>query len=266
MTGWRRIPTIARAAPEGLEVIRLRAMSLQRGLDARLEAGAIGYDAYLFGRARETNAAARTRLARDVHDRVGNGISLTMRQLEVHQFSPGCACAYESPHRPERPILLAREALAETLLHARDMIAGLRRSEGSGQALEIALIGFRQIVAADGAGGPGTGPGAQSQAAAEVVDELSLALRECLRNAFTHSRAKNVTVDADISDRAVRAEVVDDGIGFDLDTVTRSRSCNGLASVRERTRSVGGTLALTTVPQQGTRVSIAVRLTESNRG
>ena len=74
-----------------------------------------------------------------------------------------------------------------------------------------------------------------------------------------------MTVDVDISDRAVRAEVVD-GIGFDLDTVNRSRSCNGLASVRERTRSVGGTLALTTVPQQGTRVSIAVRLTESNRG
>ena len=146
MTGWRRIPTIARAAPEGLEVIRLRAMSLQRGLDARLEAGAIGYDAYLFGRARETNAAARTRLARDVHDRVGNGISLTMRQLEVHQFSPGCACAYESPHRPERPILLAREALAETLLHARDMITELRRSEGSGQALEIALIGFAKSL------------------------------------------------------------------------------------------------------------------------
>ncbi|MFC8448431.1 sensor histidine kinase [Kitasatospora sp. NPDC057223] len=257
---------VARDAPESLKVIQLGAMSLQRGLDARLEAGAIGYDAYLFGRVRETNAAARTRLARDVHDRVGNGISLAMRQLEVHLFSPGCACECESPHRPQRPIMMAQEALAETLLHARDMITELRRSGGSGQALEIALIGFAQSLRLDEPAVRVQVRGAETQAAAEIVDELFLVLRECLRNVFTHSRAKNVTVDVDISGHEVRAEVVDDGSGFDLDAVNRSKSCNGLASMRERTRSVGGTLTITTVPQQGTRVSIAVPLTETNRG
>ncbi|WP_371616936.1 sensor histidine kinase [Streptomyces sp. NBC_00454] len=249
-------------SPHGLKALQLGTASLRRGLDARLEAGAIGYDAYLFGRIRETNAAARTRLARDVHDRLGNGVSLAMRQLEVHLFAPGCDCDCEQAHRPERPLLLAKKALAETLVDARDLITELRRSEGSGQSLEIALIGFARSLRMDEPAVRVQVRGSEGKAASEIVDELFLVLRECLRNVFTHAQAKNVSVDVHISDREIRAEVVDDGVGFDPDATGRARSCNGLASMRERVRSVGGGLVLTAAPGAGTRVSMTVPLTE----
>ncbi len=251
---------VAQEGPRSIDVIRLGTVALQRGLDARLEAGAMAYDAYLFGRVREANAAARTRLARDVHDRVGNGVSVAARQLDVHLHSPGCTCDCAAPHRPERPVVLAQQALAGALADARDLITELRRSEGSGQALEIALTGFAESLRLDEPAVRIRVRGSESRAATEIVDELFLVLREALRNAFTHARAKHVSVDVNISGHEVRAEVLDDGTGFDPDAAAGGRSRNGLASMRERAASVGGTLALVTGPGRGTRVSVSIPL------
>jgi signal transduction histidine kinase len=51
-------------------------------------------------------------------------------------------------------------------------------------------------------------------------------------------------------------EIVDDGCGFDPDSVPDGRM--GLANMRDRAREAGGTLEIVSAPGAGTRVRIVV--------
>jgi signal transduction histidine kinase len=67
---------------------------------------------------------------------------------------------------------------------------------------------------------------------------------------------------------SIRAEVCDDGLGFDVvDARTRSSAALhlGLDALHERVRAVGGTASITSAPGQGTCVRFAVPLTASSR-
>jgi signal transduction histidine kinase len=90
-------------------------------------------------------------------------------------------------------------------------------------------------------------------------EELVLrAAQEALRNVNRHAAATNVTV----SLRRVGANVVltvdDDGIGFDTETLTRSRAEGhfGLDLIADRARRLLGTLATTSAPGRGTTVRL----------
>jgi PAS domain S-box-containing protein len=85
-------------------------------------------------------------------------------------------------------------------------------------------------------------------------------VQETLTNACRHSQAKNVrmTLVQEDEEDAVRLEVRDDGIGFDLAAVADQRF--GLKGIRERTRMLGGQCTVESQPGQGTRVEVVLPL------
>ena len=72
---------------------------------------------------------------------------------------------------------------------------------------------------------------------------------EALTNVARHSKAHTCAVKLS-RDKAVRVEVVDDGVGFNG---RRGRGL-GLGSMRERARELGGTFEIETPPAGGTRI------------
>ena len=90
-------------------------------------------------------------------------------------------------------------------------------------------------------------------------NQLFMAAREALNNALKHSRASEVRMSIDWNGRQFSIEVVDNGCGFDPDSV-RSRGRHGLRNMEERLHEIGGTLAIESGPQ-GTRVLMAAPLT-----
>ena len=59
----------------------------------------------------------------------------------------------------------------------------------------------------------------------------------------------------------IRLEVVDDGVGFDLQAVrSEGRGSGGLRSIAERTARLGGRLTHESQPGQGTRLTVEVTL------
>jgi signal transduction histidine kinase/ligand-binding sensor domain-containing protein len=98
----------------------------------------------------------------------------------------------------------------------------------------------------------------------EMKRELYLILKEALHNAGKHAQARNVWIEVVRSGRELVAEVRDDGVGFAADGATGSghsgRSGNGLRNLRERAARLGGTLAVDSVPGEGTRVRLSLRL------
>ncbi|MFE3028228.1 sensor histidine kinase [Nocardia tengchongensis] len=223
------------------------ATTLSRSLFSRLEAGAKGYDAFLLHQIRIVNDADRRKLAREVHDRLGNALSLAMYQLEI--------VAAGDP-KGTKGIAAAVDVLSEAITELAAITTGLR-TEAGGNTLRDALTAFVGSVGRSTPTAEIRVNGSQSWVSTEVMDETFLILREALRNAFAHSRATLVAVDVDIAPHEIWARVVDNGIGFDPSLPMRA---NGLHSMRERAELLSGSVMFGSSPGVGTRVAVWIPL------
>jgi signal transduction histidine kinase len=86
-------------------------------------------------------------------------------------------------------------------------------------------------------------------------------IQEALNNVREHSNASNVTVTVALEQRGVRAQVIDDGRGFDVEAAlvsAGSRGRIGLAGIHERIRLLGGDCRLDSRPGGPTVISITL--------
>lgn len=84
-------------------------------------------------------------------------------------------------------------------------------------------------------------------------------LQESLTNVSRHSRATEVKIGLTGSPDRLSLEVIDNGCGFDVDGLGGMQGY-GLEGMRERANLVGGSLEVSSRPEQGTRVSFEVSL------
>ncbi|MEU4811681.1 GAF domain-containing sensor histidine kinase, partial [Nocardia fluminea] len=80
-----------------------------------------------------------------------------------------------------------------------------------------------------------------------LSDHVEAVLREALSNVVRHAQATTVSIELIVRDE-VSIEVTDDGRGLDPETTRRS----GLANLAARATEMGGTFAITPLPQGGT--------------
>jgi two-component system sensor histidine kinase DegS len=83
------------------------------------------------------------------------------------------------------------------------------------------------------------------------------ALQELLGNAARHSQASLIKVHIDMADTAIKANVEDNGKGFDT-SVLKQGSSLGLKLIRERVELLGGTFDISSMPGSGTSVTFIV--------
>jgi len=80
--------------------------------------------------------------------------------------------------------------------------------------------------------------------------------QEALNNALRHAHATTVTVHLGREGRQVILEIMDDGCGFDPESVAHGGM--GLGNMRQRAEQIGGVLKITSVPGTGTRVKVSL--------
>jgi anti-sigma regulatory factor (Ser/Thr protein kinase) len=86
------------------------------------------------------------------------------------------------------------------------------------------------------------------------------AVREAVNNARKHSQAENVIVRVERSeDGSTTVTVTDDGVGIDLDALTRSSGLGVAGSIVGRMRRAGGDASLERAPGGGTRVTLLTK-------
>ena len=85
------------------------------------------------------------------------------------------------------------------------------------------------------------------------------ALQESLTNIARHAQARNAWVALARDEDCIRLEIEDDGRGITSEDLAKSRSL-GLKGMRERVSYVGGTLEVERAPRGGTRVTLRVPL------
>jgi two-component system sensor histidine kinase UhpB len=77
-------------------------------------------------------------------------------------------------------------------------------------------------------------------------------VQEALTNVARHAQAGSCRVDLQRREERLVVDVVDDGVGFELDGPASPRL--GLLGIRERAVQCGGDLLITTLPGAGTRL------------
>lgn len=205
---------------------------------------------------RDTQDAERRRSAREIHDRIGNWISLAMRYLDLYEIY-----RERDPHTANEKIVDTRRVLGDLLESTRRLMSDLRletpvRSAAMALRAFVRTVdpGFSVRVAVDGD---------EELIPVDLRDELFVVMREALRNVFAHAEATSASAVLQVTATQVSAVVEDDGAGFDLDVDLPSERRTGLDSMRERVELFGGKLVLASRPARGTRVEITVPLPES---
>jgi PAS domain S-box-containing protein len=200
----------------------------------------------------------RRRIARELHDSLGQFLSAMLLSIASFRLQPG------DPVVAERFSKLQR--LLESADHELDRIVFTLRPtalEDSGLADAVAayvgtwseLSGQPVDLLIEGLDGRRLPP--QAEAAVFRV------IQEALNNVAKHAHARNVSVSVEWLGRQLVASVEDDGVGFDAEQAAPadgSRPSWGLLGMRERIEALGGTFAIESRPGQGTTVLLRVPL------
>ncbi|WP_347173807.1 tetratricopeptide repeat-containing sensor histidine kinase [Polaribacter uvawellassae] len=176
----------------------------------------------------------RTRIARELHDSVGQQLTLIKRksqnenQNEITVLTNNALEEVRSISRGLYPALLKQLGLTESieqLIHDYDEQTELFFSVDIDNIntyfTESTSLNFYRLI------------------------------QECLTNIIKHANAKSVTVKIKIENKTIITLISDNGKGFDINDSKKKNSL-GLKTIFERTRIMNGNLSIDSKPNNGT--------------
>lgn len=196
--------------------------------------------------------AERGRIARDLHDTAGQSLAGILLQLELAGRRLG-------DHNAEVSACLARcrslaaQALDQIrrtshMLHPPDWKEHDLRS-----AVEslVADMGLRETLQVEIGEIPSGG-----DIPSEIQTVLYRSLQEGLTNVVRHAGASAVSIRMPALSDGIALVVEDNGRGFDVAQASAAHRGIGLAGIRRRVESVGGSLLVRSRPGHGCRLSV----------
>ena len=206
----------------------------------------------------------RARIAKDIHDDIGAGLTQITLLSELGRRDPNHAGpqlerisdAARDMTRAMDEIVWAVDPQRDTLVSLIDYISAY--SEDFLRAAGIRCrMDFPAVVQA-------------TQIEAELRYNLFLALKETLNNIVKHAQATEVWLRLKLADGAFTLAVEDNGQGFGSNDAGKPAQSNerlnsglGLSNLKKRLEIIGGRCIMESTPGKGTRVEMTVTLSGS---
>ena len=204
----------------------------------------------------------RRRLARELHDEIGQALSSIM--LDLARAIDGLP---SDEHEARARLSQSRSTAAQTLSELRKVIYDLRpevldqlglipairsyaKSHLEARSIRVQLV-FR---------------GVKGRLSPQTETTLFRVIQEAITNVIRHAQATAVTMQISVKDSVIIASVEDDGKGFDVDTAFGMPESWGLRGIRERAIAVGGKLSIDSKPGRGTIVRFEIPLEDAGYG
>jgi two-component system, NarL family, sensor histidine kinase DesK len=196
--------------------------------------------------ARVAVAEERLRIARDLHDLLGQSLSLITLKAELSRRMIDTDTTSAAREMAELEAV-ARQSLSDV----RAAVAGYRQPD---LASELGVA--RQLLTAAGLSCQITTP-ADLRLPADVDTVLAWTVREGITNVVRHARATGAVITVATSaagaDGQVAAEITDDGTG-----ALAGPAGSGLAGLSERVRQLGGNLMAGPARPGGFRLQVTI--------
>ena len=199
-----------------------------------------------------TLTTERQRMARELHDTLAQGLAGLILQLEA-------ADSYISNQNPQKAQAIIQQAMTRartTLADARRAIGDLRESQATPTDLNAAIRGEVERFQ-HSTGIPCTLELCTlSSFSPALAENVLRTVSEGLVNIARHAQASEVFLTMNCDKRNLCIEIRDNGIGFDPQIAIGRSGHYGLLGLRERARLLGGTLAIKSLPGEGTTIGI----------
>ncbi len=198
--------------------------------------------------AQEAAQEERSRIARDIHDGIGQSIYALSLNLET---------LAEEADGPLKDRLAKLVPLAKkTLLESRHYIGGLKPIlAGETDLTAMARNQASEFETVAGVEVDLEFQGEQSQVSEATATAMYRILQEALANVLKHANASCVTIRFEYDSNEVCMKVSDDGVGFDVDG---DHTGNGLGNMQYRAEEVGGRFEIQGASGSGTTVEVTL--------
>ena len=222
-------------------------------LEGVAEQAALAIDnARLFRRLRTMGAdQERTRIARDLHDRVGQ--SLAYLAFELDRL---VGKADASPVKQQLEGL--RDDVRQAVSEVRETLYDLRTEVSEQVGLPVVLEDFVQRVQSRSGLAVKLRLDGNQRLPLTHERELLRIAQEAVTNVERHAGATSVIISLRLRPEETVLEVVDDGQGFVKANAGRPDSY-GLVGMRERADAIGAALEIDTAPGRGTTIRCRLR-------
>ncbi len=199
--------------------------------------------------------AERQRLAEDLHDSIGTMLSVT--KMSLNQLNRQLDDAENRRGQLHKTRDMLDETMSNVRRISRDLVPTTLQRFGllaSLEELADRATNDELRVVLD---------------CPSPVDHLPQALQlafyrisqELLNNAIRHARAETITIQLYCVGPDARLSVIDDGVGFDLDTILEDKKAGlGLRNIESRLSVVDGHVTFDVTPGRGSRIHAQVSL------
>ena len=198
----------------------------------------------------------RDRIGRDLHDGIIQSlyaVGLSLEDLESMmtdhpaQAAARVDAAIDSIHAAIGDIRQFILGLRPSLTARHDLIGGLAALV---ESLRLSTFIDLELIVDDV-------PASALDLDEDTTTQLIHITREALSNVSRHSKATRSTVQVSGDDEVIRVTISDNGVGFSEPT-SGQREHQGLANMRDRAASLGGSMHIESVPTVGTRIIVDV--------
>ncbi len=208
----------------------------------------------LSGHLEDVREAERTRIAREIHDELGQ--LLTVARIDLTRIM---SMLNEPTDKIEEKLKKLISIVERTADAARTISENLRPGMldvlGLEAALEHHIARFSEATNISCSFELNLGEIVVDSKVATVVFRI---VQEALTNVARHSHAKSVNIQLVDLDSEILVIIQDDGCGMPKVRVGTSRSTYGLLGMSERITLLGGTLQIESAPGSGTRIEASI--------
>jgi len=208
----------------------------------------------------EAQEAERKRIARELHDQVGQNLTVLGINLNILRS----AVSRDSLTARHNCLLDDSLLLVEqTSEFTRDLMADLRPPDMDDYGLIAAIQWYSERFSMrTGIEVMMKGDEIHPRPSAYVENNLFRVVQEALTNISKHSRAKKIQIRISVAEDRLKIKITDDGVGFNPEKSRMSpeRRCLGLMSMSERTESMGGRFSVRSRTGKGTEIAVEVPL------
>ncbi len=201
----------------------------------------------------------RRRLARELHDEIGQALSSIM--LDLARAIDGLP--QDAVEARER-LAESRAIAAQTLGELRKVIYDLRPEVLDQLGLVPAIRSYvKSHLEARNTKVSLSFQGIKGRLQQNTETTLFRVIQEAITNVIRYAEATSVKIHITVRNSVVIASVEDDGKGFDVEAAFKKAGSWGLRGLSERAATVGGKLSIESHPGEGTRVKFEIPLEDA---
>ncbi len=172
----------------------------------------------------------RNRLARDVHDTIGQTMTLLVTLLQVSSMN-----CYTNPQKTEEKLAQAMKVAQDGLTEIRRSIVGLAPEKVGNTSLAGIINQLIAEYRTTGLQIDFSMKGLELEYSQLIYDAIYRLCQEALTNSLRHGKAKKALIDLALFNDLIQFQVRDDGIGCD-----KLEKGFGLSAMEKRVEAMGG--------------------------